>query len=56
MVENRLKALNAQFTPSQVTVTMHDSVALVQMTPPTKLIFLADALIKELTETFIALE
>jgi hypothetical protein len=49
MVESRLSALNAHFTPSQVTVTVKDRVALVEMTPPTKLIFLGGAIVEQLT-------
>jgi len=51
MVESRLSALNAHFTPSQVTVTIKDRVALVEMTPPTKLIFLGGAIVEQLTQT-----
>ena len=56
MVENRLKAINAHFTPSMVTVSMHGAVAVVQMNPPTKLIFLSNPLMEQLQQTFLVLE
>jgi len=56
MVEARLAAVNAQFNPKQVRVTVKDKVALVTMDPPTKLIFLARPIIKELSEIFLQLE
>ena len=56
MVERRLAAVNAHFNPKQVKVTVQDKVALVQMDPPTKLIFLARPIMKELSEVFLALE
>ena len=56
MVESRLASINAHFKPSQVKVTVKDKVALVQMDPPTKLIFLTEPLISELNEVFLELE
>ena len=56
MVESRIAAVNAHFTPSQIKVTVKNKVALVQMDPPTKLIFLGDTLFKELNEIFLELE
>ena len=56
MVESRLAAVNAHFNPKQVKVTVQDKVALVQMDPPAKLIFLARPLMLELNEVFMALE
>ena len=35
-----MAAVNAHFNPKQIKVTVADKVALVQMDPPTKLIFL----------------
>ena len=46
MVESRLAALNAQFTPSQITVTIKDRVAVVEITPPAKLVFLGTPLME----------
>ena len=45
MVEARLKQVNGHFSPTQVKVTVKDKVALVEMNPPTKLIFLTRPLI-----------
>ena len=45
MVEKRLAAVNAHFNPKQVKVTVQDRVAVVQMNPPTRLIFLAKPII-----------
>ena len=56
MVEARLAAVNAHFNPKQVKVTVSDKVALVQMDPPTKLIFLARPLMLELSQIFLQLE
>ena len=56
MVESRLAAVNAHFNPSQIKVTVKDKVALVQMNPPTKLIFLARPLMQELSQIFLQLE
>ena len=56
MVESRLAAVNAHFNPKQVKVTVSERVAVVQMDPPTKLIFLAKPLILELNEIFMQLE
>ena len=56
MVESRLAAINAHFKPSCVKVTIKDKIALVQMNPPTKLIFLTEPLISELNEVFLELE
>ena len=56
MVESRIAAVNAHFKPSQIKVTVKNKVALVQMDPPTKLIFLGDTLFKELNEIFLELE
>ena len=56
MVEKRLAAVNAHFNPKQVKVTVQDKVAVVQMNPPTRLIFLAKPIIKELSEIFLQLE
>jgi len=56
MVEGRLAAVNAHFNPKQVKVTVVDKVALVQMDPPTKLIFLARPIMQELSEVFLQLE
>ena len=53
---SRLAQINAHFKPSQVKVTINDKVALVQMDPPTKLIFLTEPLISELNEVFLELE
>lgn len=48
MVDTRLKAINAHFTPLMVKVTIKDSIAVVQMDPPTKLIFLSNPLMEQL--------
>ena len=48
--------MNAHFNPKQVKVTIADKVALVEMNPPTKLIFLGRPIMQELTEVFLALE
>lgn len=56
MVESRIAAINAHFKPSSVKVTVQNKVALVQMDPPAKLIFLGDALVSELNEVFLELE
>ena len=56
MVDTRLKAINAHFTPSMVKVTIKDSIAVVQMDPPTKLIFLSNPLMEQLQQTFEVLE
>ena len=49
-------AIAGHFKPSQVKVTVKDKIALVEMNPPTKLIFLARPLILELNEVFFELE
>lgn len=56
MVESRIAAINGHFTPSQIKVSVKNKVALVEMNPPTKLIFLGDSLFKELNEVFLELE
>ena len=53
---SRLAQINAHFNPSCVKVTVKDKVALVEMNPPTKLIFLTEPLISELNEVFLELE
>ena len=52
MVEKRLAAINAHFKPSQVQVEMHGTVAVVRLDPPTKLVFLAEPLMEQLTQVF----
>jgi len=55
----RLSILDSHFTasaPSLVKTTMYDRVALVELNPPTKLIFLTKPLMAELTEEFLRLE
>ena len=56
MVSNRLEQINAHFKPSQFKVTVADKVAVVQMDPPTKLIFLTAPLILQLNEVMLELE
>jgi enoyl-CoA hydratase/carnithine racemase len=56
MVEKRLAAVNAHFTPSMVKVSLQDSIATVVMDPPTKLIFLTNALMEQLQQVFLELE
>ena len=56
MVQARLAAVNAHFNPKQIKVTVVDKVALVQMNPPTNLIFFGRPIMLELTEVFLALE
>ena len=56
MVESKLEALNAHFIPSQVKCTIKDKVALVEMNPPSKLIFLGRPIVEQLQQTFLALE
>jgi len=52
MVEEKLAALNAHFTPSLVKCTVKDKVALVEMNPPSKLIFLGRPIMEQLSQTF----
>ena len=56
MVEARLKQVNSHFNPSMVKVTVQDKVALIEMNPPTKLIFLTKPLIDELSDVLLELE
>ena len=56
MVDARLGQISGHFKPSQIKVTVKDKIALVEMNPPTKLIFLAKPLILELNEVFLELE
>lgn len=48
MVENRLATLNGHFSPSQVKVTVKDKIALVEMAPPTKYVFLTRPIVEQL--------
>lgn len=56
MVEARLGTIASHFKPTQVKVTVKDKIALVEMNPPQKLVFLAKPLILELNEVFLELE
>jgi hypothetical protein len=49
MVQEKLAALNAHFQPSQVKVSIKDKVALVEMDPPSKLIFLGRPIMEQLS-------
>ena len=53
---DRLQAIDAHFSPSQIKVTVKDRVALVEMNPPTKLIFLNLPLMEQLTQVIEQLE